>query len=813
MYLSVDQHDRFRTLLMGFEIPYQKYIADVILSNYPTIQSFECAMIQKKESLQPSDPLYLRDILPKECTNEKLQKMYTRFLAVKNTSEIVFLDQDIPMVGTLNLVTFSLTSQFQRLYNLFSNYSSFCELSEKYRYARNKLSHPGCRTLEDQHLIPVLSFVKDTCMFLDDKYFVQKTKSQILNEVSYLQQNRMVVPIKKHNLRETPYSDSQIVCRETEIAELKNFIYGNFGDLRKRHSCCVYGYGGVGKTALVIEVLKQIVQDLINGNTNNDYKPEYILFYSAKKRQMSISEETGRVIQQQVRWHIETADELITLILNALELESFKGYHGEGLIVIDNLETLSLDERKKVKQFVETQTPSEMQFILTSRNCEEYEFNIKLSGFEAEAGKKFVKAYIDENALELDLSDTEILELLNISKGNTLVLVLCLKRLSKKLSDISGLQADFSGMNVWKNMRNNLGNIAPNAYEAISEFMFKDTFEQIEIIFSNNVDLFHKILKVFAVVPNSGIDLSTICLLTKCSYPKAEAAVDALCNYLILEKRGSEYFLNQFAEKYIVGRFLPDAESYQKLSAEIVERQNSIRKSLERLKIDMEENPRLANIMRDWQITTGSDRITAAKMYRMYQEVKNECRHGGRFKVEIALEDFIRESKEAEEITAHPYIKYQKARILQLIDKSRILTEQHTEEIRSAFQDAIYVIKTIEQYAAIQYTKSYAALLWLFGQFLVDNGSLLDAIRYLEESKESFERQSIIDEQYFQCITFLGWQYLKYYLNDRSSNIAYLRRARSISHQLKENYSELGSARKYAIQLKNELQKYGVVNI
>lgn len=84
-----------------------------------------------------------------------------------------------------------------------------------------------------------------------------------------------------------------------------------------------------------------------------------------------------------------------------------------------------------------------MQFLLTSRNSEEYESNTKLCGFEAEDGKAFVNSYIEENALDIRLIDTEIDELLDISKGNTLVLVLSLRRLSQKLIDISGLRADF----------------------------------------------------------------------------------------------------------------------------------------------------------------------------------------------------------------------------------------------------------------------------------------------------------------------------------------------------------------------------------
>lgn len=283
MYLSIRQHDLFRTLLMGFEIPYRGYIADILMSTYSDESTLENALIARNASLHPSDPFFLRNTLPGACSHAKVQAMYDKFSTASTTTEIVTIDQEMPMVGALNIVTFALTNDFQPLYSLCSGYSTFCDLAEKYRYARNKLDHPGCRTLEERHLVPVLSFVKDICTFLDDKYFIQKTKSDILTEVNVLQQRRVLIPIAKHNLSETPYPDSQIVCRDTEIDELKSFVYGNPGDLRKQHSRCVYGYGGVGKTALVIETLKQIVQDINDNKTENDYKPGYLFFFPLKK--------------------------------------------------------------------------------------------------------------------------------------------------------------------------------------------------------------------------------------------------------------------------------------------------------------------------------------------------------------------------------------------------------------------------------------------------------------------------------------------------------------------------------------------------
>ena len=164
------------------------------------------------------------------------------------------------------------------------------------------------------------------------------------------------------------------------------------------------------------------------------------------------------------------------------------------------------------------------------------------------------------------MSDEDKDQLLALSKGNTLVLVLSLRRLSQHLSTVSSLKSEFSTKSAWRSIRINLSNVPSNAYEVIGQYMYKDTFEHIEHIFAENADLFYKVLKVFAVIQNENTDISTICLLTKEAYPNVEAVIDVLCNFLILEKKDTQYGLNSFAEKYVIDRFLPDAETYDQLS-------------------------------------------------------------------------------------------------------------------------------------------------------------------------------------------------------------------------------------------------------
>lgn len=121
-----------------------------------------------------------------------------------------------------------------------------------------------------------------------------------------------------------------------------------------------------------------------------------------------------------------------------------------GIVIVDNLETLSSQDRAELHDFIQAGSPSCIQYILTSRKEEQYDVNVELNGFENDDGLRFINEYSEENDLNLDLSRDECLELLQISKGNTLVLVLCLSRLSRKLETInlqkSTLSSDFSPM-------------------------------------------------------------------------------------------------------------------------------------------------------------------------------------------------------------------------------------------------------------------------------------------------------------------------------------------------------------------------------
>lgn len=812
MYLTVKQHDKLRNIVMNFEIPFRSYISSVIVNNFQDVSSFATEVSKRNMSLSNLDTNFIRSQAGK--LSKKIEKLYDTinmcYLCWKNKK--VIGEINVPDVADLIALTFLFKDIFNELYSCFPNEDVYKTQVEKYHYVRNKLSHPGCKTLEDNDMKIVLSFISDVSMFIasfEPSLFWQKNVDELYQEIRALETSDIHIPIPIHNILDMPLPDRQIVCRDKEIEYLKQFVYGMPGALKKKSSICIFGYGGVGKTALVLETIKSIVQDIQDGNTINNYKPDFILFFSAKEESLDISYTTGKIYSRKIRQSYKSADELKHVIFSALNIESFEGFEKHGIIIVDNLETLDEDERKKVMDFIQFMSPPNVQYIITSRNEEEYEERKKIEGFEAELGKSFIDNYIEENNLNLELSEEDKYKLIDLSKGNTLVLVLCLRRLSKRLATLEGIISDFSQIATIQKMEKEFLKLPINGYEIISEFMFKNTFQELERIFYADTEMIYSILKIFAVYPADSVDIYTISLLTKKDYSKIEPIILLLCRYLIIEKKGDSYSLNRFAEKYIIQRFLPDSETYLQLSSKIEKSVREIRSELDKLDEDINRYTGLKNIIKDWCIETDGDMIAAAKAYRLFKDVQLDCRKGKRFFVESALQDAIETIDTIEKTTMHPYVKYQKARILQLIDKCNILSKSLDKLIVEAYRDAIWTIKTNMLYSKIKTTKSYASVLWLFGMYLFEKGNFEEALRYLEDASSIFDKLNIRDEDFYKCYTQLGKTYFMMYITEK--NIAYLLKSREVSNRLYEernNYASNKTIKNHATLLRNTLLRY-----
>lgn len=414
----------------------------------------------------------------------------------------------------------------------------------------------------------------------------------------------------------------------------------------------------------------------------------------------------------------------------------------------------------------------------------------------------------------MSLSDFEIQTLLQVAMGNTLVLVLCLRRLGLNLITINGIASDMSTPATVKKLEKEISQIPANGFNIISEYMFKNSFQEIQENYKSNASVLAAVLKIFAVYPANEIDLYTISMLSKQSYSVIDPVLELLCKYLIIEKVGETYRLNQFAEKYIIQLFMPDSETFEKIQTEIVISTRKIQEELKELEDNINRNTALKDIIQDWNVISDGDKIAVAKAYKLFGDVQNDCRKGSKFHVSTALSEAIGVIATLEQNTMHPYVKFQKARILQLIDNTHILSEDFSGQIIQAYNDTIWTIKTNPIYGVIKGTKSYASILWKYGIQLSSDESkegYQASIRYLEESVIVFEQLNDSSDEYYQCLILLGKIYMKLYLLDRTANLQYLRKARSVSDQLlsdKDKY--YGRTKRNATNLRKELQKYGL---
>lgn len=381
MYLSTKQHDQLQIIVTSFEIPYRSYVASEILNRFPTESDF-VTDVAGRVSFPSKESNY--QVINSELGKIKANPVaYYNLLVNANLAKnngMVVDEISVPNVSTIISLTIIFKDIFLSFLSKFKDEETYLTQALKYKYVRNKLDHRGCKTLETTDMIISLEFIANALLHLnsDKSLFWEKSFADISKEVKALQTATIEIPISIHNIQDMPFPDMRIVCRDKEIQEIKEFVYGRAGALRKQASMVLFGYGGVGKTALVLEAVKQIIQDLQDNSTMNDYHPEFVLFFTAKEESLSFSQTSGKIQNIPSRYSFKEASELIQNIFGMLKITSFAGYDKSGLIIVDNLETLSSEERKKVEDFIRFCSPQNIQYIITSRNEENYECRKKL---------------------------------------------------------------------------------------------------------------------------------------------------------------------------------------------------------------------------------------------------------------------------------------------------------------------------------------------------------------------------------------------------------------------------------------------------
>ncbi|RXK18524.1 NB-ARC domain-containing protein [Macrococcus sp. DPC7161] len=203
-----------------------------------------------------------------------------------------------------------------------------------------------------------------------------------------------------HNLPNPEFDDTGYIGRKKEIKKLKELLQNN-----KHQIVSIIGNGGLGKTALTIKVLYELIDDI-----DNEY--EAVLWVTLKTRTLSQGEfnylentvkdipELMEEMQKQMIFSNEKSSEE-----NILEfLDSFK-----TLLVLDNLETINTNE---VMDFLK-KIPEKSKVLITSRHgLGELEYRYILEGLSLSDSTAYFRELSKYYGLKLhELDHSEIKEI------------------------------------------------------------------------------------------------------------------------------------------------------------------------------------------------------------------------------------------------------------------------------------------------------------------------------------------------------------------------------------------------------------------
>ncbi|MCO1604671.1 hypothetical protein [Desulfosporosinus nitroreducens] len=150
--------------------------------------------------------------------------------------------------------------------------------------------------------------------------------------------------------------------------------------------------------------------------------------------------------------------------------------------------------------------------------------------------------------------------------------------------------------------------------------------------------------------------------------------------------------------------------------------------------------------MNDWKPSTEAETIAIAQSYLEYQRVNRELKI---IKEEKYFRSLLNDTKarfiNLETRSYHPYIRYQKGRVLRLFQINRLVNtftqEQQTQLnsiAKTSYDDTYYSINFRHKH--LMATESYGAFLWVYSIFLENMSQiqnkpdyLFKAIRILEE--------------------------------------------------------------------------------
>lgn len=759
MYISTESSFELDKIIKSFEVAYRSHIANKLKAQFPTEALFKAAVESADNAINASSIVLTHKYKAKIAKIKRnISENYEKIENCNDAYLIGDFDHDVPNVSEIiDYVNIFYNECFSNLSNGFATIEDFMSFNSSYQSARNSLSHPASSKISTENCKRTLSFIKRCFSNISDDYFWYVSKPTIQNQIDLLVKKIDYVALEFDNLSEIPFSHQKIVQRESELTQLSELIFGKETGYRRAGSVAVYGYGGIGKTALLLEFLFRTEKEIRDNPADNDL--DFILFFSAKEELLSFNETSKKLYIKEIQKQITSFahfEEVLSEITGNCGYDEF--ITKKGIIAIDNFETLKEPDKEQFFEYIR-KLPRGIQFIITSRNEEQCEAKISLREYTNDPkGIAFIDEYTEALNLKHQLTDDEKIRLLDLSKGNTLIIVLSLQLISDNYSI--------------ENTFTDLENVSSANIEVISDFMYKNTIgTSIQYLQNLNHDP-TEILKVISLY-DIPVDIYSLSKISNVTIQSTERICEYLSTKLVLEKIGETFKTNDFANKFIVSKFLPSRVEQRSLKERIREHQRELNNKLDTLEITRKKNPLLNDIMNDWKPVNSIDKIAISEAFSLYGQSRAVFSNKRTIQLELITSSF----EKLEKMTSHPYIRVQRARCFQELLKAPAHTRKHINVAQIKNTVCFYYEEAIEitnfYYPSIKKSKSYASINWLYGMFLDTMMQDPDkAVRYLEDSVTLCQELGFRDDVFFPAIKGLSYVYAKLY--DRDKNNLYL---------------------------------------
>ncbi|MFL9651716.1 NB-ARC domain-containing protein [Exiguobacterium chiriqhucha] len=329
-----------------------------------------------------------------------------------------------------------------------------------------------------------------------------------------------------HNLPSPEFDDTGYIGRKREIRDLKDLLKNN-----KHQIISIIGNGGLGKTAITVKVLYDLIDDI-----DNEY--EAVLWITLKTRTLSQGE--FNVLESTVRSIPELMEELERVTVfseektseeNILEfLEAFK-----TLLVLDNLETINSGE---IMSFLKN-IPEKSKVLITSRHgLGELEYRYTLDGLSLD----------DASAYFRELSKYYGLKLHEYPQNKVKEIVVD-NLYSNPLSIKWFITSIFKGLDI-NSLLNNKGDLI--------EFCMSNVYEKLSVSSKHILQLF--------LIEKYDLSYGEIDFYLEVEPVTLRSSINEMLSTNMVILRNGTYILNEMAKDYLSKFYPPNDQFFLKIN-------------------------------------------------------------------------------------------------------------------------------------------------------------------------------------------------------------------------------------------------------